>query len=505
MGDGAGGPTLHPGLKVEGYCEYAADFLESLAGHEEQISGVAYLHNAVDAEVADLFQLPPNARRHLYTKQRRGEFIEFLQQHLSALSADGAADRLMFSLVRPSKNLMALAAAEITDGEQFVLLNEQRLAYELVRHAVMRARQSDHKTAVVVVGGPGSGKSTIALSMLGAFWREDRTAQHATGSRSFTQTLRRFAGRGMKRVQSLFKYFNQFIHAEPNSLDVVICDEAHRIRRTSVDRYTKKALRENPRPQVDELLSAARVSVFLLDEDQVVKPDEAGTLETICQRAEALEIEVETVSLFDLFRAGGSSAYEQWVLDLLGMPNSRPQPWQGEDQFELRVAETPWQLEQLLKEKTRGTARMAAGYCWPWSDARPDGSLVNDVVIDDWSRPWSLKRDVSTAEAPGSALWATDPRGFGQVGSVYTAQGFEYDWSGVIIGPDLVARDGRLVTRREYNKDPSLRGRKATDRQADRLIRNIYRVLLTRGMRGTILYAADAETREFLTTLIPPS
>ena len=245
--------------------------------------------------------------------------------------------------------------------------------------------------------------------------------------------------------------------------------------------------------------------VFLLDEHQVVKPDETGTLDIIHQHAKERRIDVEVVSLHDQFRCGGSSAYEQWVLDLLNLSDRGPQPWQGDDQFELRVAETPWQLEQLLKEKTSGTARMAAGYCWPWSDVRPDGSLVNDVVIDDWSRPWNLKSDRSTAEAPGSALWATDPRGFGQVGCVYTAQGFEYDWSGVIIGPDLVARDGRLVTRREYNKDPSLRGRKATDDQADRLIRNIYKVLLTRGMRGTILYSTDPETRQFLKALSLPA
>ena len=100
---------------------------------------------------------------------------------------------------------------------------------------------------------------------------------------------------------------------------------------------------------------------------------------------------------------------------------------------------------------------MAAGYCWPWSDPRTDGSLVSDVSIGDWSRPWNLKGDRASGGAPPAALWASDPAGFGQVGCVYTAQGFEYDWNGVIMGPDLVWRDNGWATVRAANKDPDFR------------------------------------------------
>jgi uncharacterized protein len=162
-------------------------------------------------------------------------------------------------------------------------------------------------------------------------------------------------------------------------------------------------------------------------------------------------------------------------------------------------------MESFLaaKQAAGETAGMTAGYCWPWSDPRPDGTLVDDVRVGNWSRPWNVKSDRSVGEAPGSPFWATDPNGFGQVGCVYTAQGFEYEWSGVIIGPDFVARNGRLVTDRDEFKDPNFRSRKAvSDAEADRLIRNTYKVLMTRGMRGTILYAADPETRAFLAGLI---
>jgi hypothetical protein len=407
--------------------------------------------------------------------------------------------------VRPSRHLLAYAAKELKERSHFTLLDEQHLAYELVLHAVERARSADRKSVVVVAGGPGSGKSVIALSVLGELARQQRPVLHATGSRSFTQTLRRYAGKGSARLKNLFMYFNSFMSAERNGIDVLICDEAHRIRETSVNRFTPKAKRDTARPQIDELMAAARVPVFLLDEHQVVKPGELGSVDVISGYARRLGLEIEVVSLHNQFRCGGSEEYERWVLRLLGLDGGEPLPWEGDGRFDLRLAESPEPLEAFLaaKQAAGETARISAGYCWPWSDPRPDDSLVPDVQIGSWARPWNVKSDRSVGDAPASALWATDPNGFGQVGCVYTAQGFEYEWSGVIIGPDLVARNGRLVTRRSESKDPAFKSRKAlSDAEADRLIRNTYKVLMTRGMRGTMLYSTDRETRDYLAELV---
>jgi DUF2075 family protein len=303
----------------------------------------------------------------------------------------------------------------------------------------------------------------------------------------------------------MFKYFNSFMSAERNGIDVLICDEAHRVRETSVNRFTPKAVRANGRPQIDELIAAARVPVFLLDEHQVVKPGELGSIDVITEHAQRLGLDVDLVLLHGQFRCGGSEEYERWVLNLLGLGDDEPFEWEGDGRFDLQLAESPEQMEALLatKQETGETARIAAGYCWPWSDPRPDGTLVADVRVGGWARPWNLKSDRSIGDAPGSAFWATDPAGFGQVGCVYTAQGFEYLWSGVVLGPDLVARDGRLVTKRGESKDPAFKSRKTlSDDEADRLIRNTYKVLLTRGMRGTLLYSTDSETQEYLAKLI---
>ena len=365
------------------------------------------------------------------------------------------------------------------------------------------ARRKNTKTAVVVSGGPGSGKSVIALSLMGELAREGRTVVHATGSQSFTQTLRKVAAKGAPRVRKTFQYFNSFMTAEPNELDVLILDEAHRIRETSVNRFTKASLRTG-RPQIDELLSAARTPVFLLDQFQVVRPGELGTVADITAAAAERGIDVLHVSLDDQFRRGGSVAYVRWVERLLGLEPGGPIPWEGNDGFSVSVMDSPRELEVWLAARLDDGygARMSAGYCWPWSDPRPDGSLVPDVEIGEWTRPWNLKGDRSVGGAPPSPLWATDPAGFGQVGCIYTAQGFEYDYAGVIIGPDLVWRDGRWLTVREANKDPALRNRTAVPDDAfTRLVRHVYKVLLTRGMQGVGIYSPDLETRRHLRSL----
>jgi uncharacterized protein len=493
----------HPLLQVQGYCDYISDFVASLQGNDSAVRGVAYLHNAVDLDVEDLFEFSTTERTRLFTKSRRGAFLEYLRDQFAPDQGAGAADRLLTSAARPSKQLMKLAASEIKDREQFVLLDEQRLAYEIVMHAVEKARRSDAKEVVVITGGPGSGKSVIALSLLGELNRQGYAALHATGSRSFTQTMRRNAGRGSPRVKDLFKYFNSFMDARQNDIEVLICDEAHRIRETSANRYTSAALRTG-RSQIDELIAAARVPVFLLDEHQVVKPGEVGTVEAIKSHASSSGFRVRHVQLEDQFRCGGSRKYEEWVLRLLGLEASGAELWTGDDHFEVTLADSPWEMENILRGKLAEgySARISAGYCWPWSNPGRDGRLVSDVRIGDWAMPWNVKGDRAVGSAPPSALWATMEGGFDQVGCVYTAQGFEYDWSGVIIGPDLIAHQGRTVTVREANKDPEFRKRSVTDLQYDRHIRNIYKVLLTRGMVGTVIYAVDPQTREILAELI---
>lgn len=389
--------VLNPVDQVRGYCEYLISFNGALAKHPDRVSGAAYLHNATEFGVSGLFETRQNQYGQLFIGARRGEFVEFLRTKLGTDSGVSAADELVNAKVGPSRQLMTVAAEEVREREQFVLLDEQQVAYRQVLNAVRRAKDSDHKEVVVVTGGPGTGKSVIALSLLGELYRQGTTALHATGSKSFTRTMRKVAGARRPAIQDLFKYFNSFMTAGRNSLDVLICDEAHRIRETSANRFTRASNRTG-KPQIEELIDAARVPVFLLDEHQVVRPGEMGTVSDIKAAAAKKGLHCVVVPLEGQFRCGGSGAYLRWVVRLLGLEPGGPVSWEPDGRMELLVAESPQEMEAFLDgRRSQGySARMSAGYCWKWTKAAPDRQVL--------PRTWSS----GTGNGPGTSP-ATGP------------------------------------------------------------------------------------------------
>ncbi|WP_194819236.1 DUF2075 domain-containing protein [Nocardia sp. XZ_19_385] len=503
------GTHLHPIDQVRGYCQYLSQYLQVLHNRPEALHGVAYLHNADRTSVTQLLRRPGNDQGRLFTGDRRNDFRQYLRRQFAPVSHPEAADRLLSSDLRPRMSFLDFATQELRTPTGTTLLDNQALAYETVMQAVRESRQGNNKSVVIVTGGPGSGKSMIALKLLAALAREpNQRVLHATGSSAITETMRKVPGKGSLKRRKLFSYYRNLAKAEQNSLDVLICDEAHRIRKTSEHRFTPKEVRASKRPQIDELMAAARVPVFLLDAHQVVRPEEVGTFELINEHARRSGFPVHRIELDGQFRCGGSAVYEEWVLNLLHLRPLGPTKWNGDENFEVRVAESPQAMEDFLRAEIDAghTARIAAGYCWPWTKKpNPDGTLVHDVVIGDWTKPWNMHGRNESEDIPKSDYWATAPGGFEQVGCIYTAQGFEYDWAGVILGPDIVVDNQRLVVCRAANKDDKVQGPKRSpvpDEDFEKLVRNTYKVLLTRGMRGVVIYAVDPAKQQFLAELI---
>lgn len=493
-------PILHPAVQVSRYCEYLSDFNRYVSDDNTNLFGIAYLHNWINANNPALDLIQPTSHGMLFTANQKNRLREFLIARISSKFSEQITDDFLNSKIAPTKQLMQLAADEVKNREQFRLLDEQQIAYSMVMKALRDAETSNTKTAVIITGGPGTGKSVIALSLLGELSRRGKTTLHATGSKAFRNSLRKVAGARAPQVQKLFSYFNSFMSAERNSLDVIICDEAHRIRETSANRYTKADLRTGT-PQLHELLNVARVPVFLLDSNQVVRKGETGTPEYIEVEARNLGLNVIRVDLDGQFRCGGSRLYESWLNGFLKIENSKTIAWSKDPNFNVIVADSPDEIVEKLRgfESEGFKSRITAGYCWTWNDPNADGTLPNDVKIGDWARPWNVKGDRGVAEYMSGELWAIDPKGFGQIGCVYTAQGFEYDWNAVIFGPDLVWRAGVWIGDRSGSRDPAMRG--ITPEHFETLVKNTYKVLLTRGLVGTILYSVDEETQEHFKTL----
>lgn len=493
-------PILHPAVQVSRYCEYLNDFNRYVSDDNTNLFGIVYLHNWIDANNPALDLIQPTSHGMLFTANQKNRLKEFLIARISSKFSEQITDDFLNSKVAPTKQLMALAADEVKNREQFRLLDEQQIAYSMVMKALRDAETSNTKTAVIITGGPGTGKSVIALSLLGELSRRGKTTLHATGSKAFRNSLRKVAGARAPQIQKLFSYFNSFMSAERNSLDVIICDEAHRIRETSANRYTKADLRTGT-PQLHELLNVARVPVFLLDSNQVVRKGETGTPEYIEVEARNLGLHVIRVDLDGQFRCGGSRLYETWLNGFLKIEDSKTIAWSKDPNFNVIVADSPDEIVEKLQgfESEGYKSRITAGYCWTWNDPNADGTLPNDVKIGDWTRPWNVKGDRGVGEYMSGELWAIDPKGFDQIGCVYTAQGFEYDWNAVIFGPDLVWRAGVWVGDRSGSRDPAMRG--ITPEHFETLVKNTYKVLLTRGLVGTILYSVDEETQEHFRTL----
>lgn len=483
------------------YCQRLWDFLEFLTTSNATLRGLVNLHNATPFDVDVIRALPAGDSARCAIRVYGAADLADLEQTLAAAFTPGVStvaitDAFLSAEIAPTRKLMREGASVLDARNQFVLLDEQRVAYDTVLSHVRSARRQRNNPAIIISGGPGTGKTVIAVELLRALAEQDQRAMYVTGSKAVTMTMRRSVGGD--RARNLFGYFHQFAEVEPQSVDVLLCDEAHRLRMSGADRFRKSS----GLTQVQEILRAARVPVFFLDDQQIVRGREIGSIEYIRQACEDEGVEVVEIDLQRQFRCATSLDYVDWVSRLLSDDPTSAGPWNPEWTFDLRLASSPEQLEEyVLAHDSDGdtNARIVAGFCWPWSDVPPSGPLVDDVVIGEWRRPWNARKDTIGGDFPPSNLWATDERGRSQIGCIYTAQGFEFTYCGVIMGPDLVMRDGTWIAQPDENFD-----RPAKGEHFARNVRNSYRVLLTRGMKGATLLSLDGETKGFLRDLGVP-
>ena len=498
---GAQREVLHPSAQVGRYSVYLQD--NHTAFHEGAPVGLnacTYLHNYYfqekDALLSEKFS-PLLGSFPLFSGDGVDNLAKYLFGKLSSGEGIEVLNRIEEGEYRPSKKLMQHVANVIKGKSEYVLLDEQLVAYDSVLAAARKGFHDRRKSTVIIRGGPGTGKSVIAINLMADLLKQDYNAQYATGSRAFTETLRKAIG---VRGAIQFKYFNSYVAAPLNVVDVLICDESHRIRTTSDNRFTKKGDRSTY-PQIEELIKASKVTVFLVDDKQVVRPGEIGSSQYILEHAQRLNCDIKDYDLKVQFRCMGSEAFVSWVNNSLGIERTPHILWNGEEGFDFRIFPSPHSLETAIREKAAEgfTARLTAGFCWKWSrQTKRDGTLEEDVVIGDYRRAWNARPE-ATRLAPGipkATLWAYEPGGIDQIGCIYTAQGFEFDYVGVIFGNDLVYDPDRQewMGARANSYDSEVR--RAGDSFAE-LVKNTYRVLLSRGMKGCYVYFMDKGTERF--------
>lgn len=492
--------ALHPSKQAAQYQRYLLDTHPAFSDGAIALDACAYLHFAqydptsplYHADFAALLATNP-----AFAGDQTNDLATYLDARVSGADDGSILERVANTAFRPHKRLLDHVARVIKHEPVFTLLDEQLVAFNAIMDSVRAAGQNQQKVAFIVAGGPGTGKSVIAVNLVAELSGLGLRTLHLTGSKAFTENLRKIVG---TRAGAMFKYFRDTATVD-EPLDVAILDEAHRIRTISTSRFTPAKARTG-KAQIDDILDASRVTVFFIDDLQVVRPGEVGSTDLIRESAAKRGLEVREFELEAQFRSNGSDSFIHWVDNTLELARTPQVLWSMDDDFDFQIVGSVGQLDRMIRARAGegATARLVAGFCWPWSDPDDAGQLVPDVKVGEWSMPWNAKADAKRL-GPGiakSEFWASDPTGIDQVGCVYTAQGFEFDYVGVIVGPDLVYRpmDGGWVGQRLQSHDRVVR-RGVTEAEFTAFVKSTYRVLLTRGLRGCYVYFMDAPTRDF--------
>ena len=487
--------TTHPSYQAWSYKELLEGFNESVYTKGIHLHPCAYLHNCTNADdLTSPFYANHIARAPLFIRNDAAKLRGFIKKFIKHGDINGVMYNIENGRIRPSKTIADNIKAMIDGNEVFTMIDDQKVVFETVREIAGKST-SKKKQVVIVRGGPGTGKSVVAVQLTAKLTSEQQLVQFVSKNSAPRDVYAyHLSGHRTKTwVNNFFKGSGSYVDAKANQFDALIVDEAHRLNLQS-GFYGNEG--EN---QIKEIINAAKCSVFFIDEDQRVTLKDIGTNEHIEQCAKAAKAEITYLSLESQFRCNGSDGYLAWLDNLLGIRQTANESIHDLN-YSFKVVDSPHelrnQIEQLNMERNR--ARMVAGYCWPWKSKKDAKAM--DIIIGDFAMQWNLSTDGS--------LWIVSPESVNQIGCIHTCQGLEVDYIGVIIGDDLVIRNGTWVSQPEKRDkhDKSMRGwkklmseqPKTATKHIESIIKNTYRTLMTRGMKGCIVYSTDKETREWL-------
>ena len=490
--------TLHPSYQAWSYKRLLEDFNQTVQEENIQLYPCAYLHNYEEDDVlTNEFYSEHISNAPLFLKKDALKLQQFIKANVKYGDKNDIMYRIDHGKIEPSKNLADQLLSMLKGNEEFVLIDDQKVVFET---AIKLAKKSSEKMkkVLIVEGGPGTGKSVVAINLLVALTERQRVAKYVTRNSAPRQVYEAKLTGAFKKshISNMFSGSGSFYNAQPNSYDCLIIDEAHRLNE-------KSGMFNYGENQIKEIIKASKLSVFFIDEDQKVTLKDIGDKEEIHSWAAELKAEVTELSLESQFRCNGSDGYLAWLDNTLQIRETANEMMETRD-YDFRVVDSPTELHELIrhKNKAKNKARMVAGYCWKWiSKTNP---LLKDIVIGSYKATWNLISD-------GQA-WIIKPNSVNEVGCIHTCQGLEVDYVGVIVGPDLVVRNGTVITLpgERAGTDRSIHTWKALFKEnpviattrLDAIIKNTYRTLMTRGQKGCYVYFVDDEARHFFANRI---
>lgn len=498
---GAERETNHPSYQAWTYAALIEDYNETVRREDIRLMPCAYLHNlGSDSAINDPFYAAHTSKAPIFISSDAKKLSEFLKKHVKYGDSDNIMYRIEHGRIKPSKGLADSLTSMLSGNQEFLMIDDQKLVYEAAIDLAHKA-QKGKKQVLIVEGGPGTGKSVVAINLLVELTKREMTTQYvsknaaprAVFAAKLTGTLTK------TKINNMFKGSGSYIDTESSFFDALIVDEAHRLNEKS-GLYSNQG-----EHQVKEIINASKLTVFFLDENQRVTLNDIGSLEEIENWSNKLGATIHCMELRSQFRCNGSDGYLAWLDSTLQIRDTANSTLENID-YDFRVFDSPVKLREEITQKNviNNKARLVAGYCWKWASKKDKYAM--DIQISDYGfeAQWNLSTDGS--------LWIISPESVREVGCIHTCQGLEVDYIGVIIGPDLVVRNGKVITDagKRDGRDKTIRGYKKllkekpeeAARITDEIIKNTYRTLMTRGQKGCYIFCADQETNEYFSKLI---
>ena len=490
----------HPSYQSWSYAQLLRDFAVVVEDESMILNSCAYLHNMTTAgDLKDPFYSHHLLNSPSFIGSEGPMFRGYICSKFRNGDSGLALEKLEHSDIKPSKSLADAVKGMLDGNDEFTLLDDQKVIYE---KAVQLATKGDQKKRVFIVrGGPGTGKSVLAVNLLSKFISNGLNSRYITkNSAPRLVYAARLSGHLRKsRISALFTGSGSFVDCLNNEYDALIVDEAHRLNAKS---GMFGNLGEN---QVKEIIQSCRTSIFFIDEYQRIHLKDVGSEELIRAYAKEMNAEVFDADLTSQFRCGGSDGYLAWIDNSLGL---RPTANTSLDTsvFDFQIFDDPKEMYEKIIEKNNQNfkSRLVAGYCWNWISKKDPNE--NDIILEDGklSAKWNLTQH--------GMLWIEKDESISEIGCIHTCQGLELDYVGVIIGPDLQLSGGHVITdvNERAKSDASIKGLKKmmkenpaeATRRGREIVLNTYRTLLTRGMKGCYVYCTDKELANHLRSLI---
>lgn len=491
--------VVHPSYQAWSYAEMIRDYNEYA-----QIAGVnlwpcAYLHNYMRVQDDPLDD--PIYKDYLDEAPAfaKGD-VRKLREFIKRVVETGDDSEILYEIdngrIKPSKSLQDAIVGMLESNPEFNLIDDQKVVFERIMELSRQCERDGKKRVLIATGGPGTGKTVIAMNLLARLTQEGVFVQYCSkNSAPRTVYAKKPKGHRTKSsIDNMFKGSGAYVDAPRNAVGVVLADEAHRLNEKS-GLYGNQGIN-----QIHEIIHAARLSVFFIDECQRVTVKDIGSVGEIKRWAAVNGAEVYEEELTSQFRCNGSDGYLAWLDDVLEIRETANYDIEGID-YDFEVLDSPDEMRQKVIERNQGSnkSRILAGYCWNWPRAGRADTNTHEITIGDFEISWNLD---------GGEAFALSPTSINEAGCIHTTQGLEFEYVGVIIGDDLRYEGDHVVT--DYTKragtDQSIKGLKKMEREdpkhalklADEIIKNTYRTLMTRGMKGCYVYATDPNLRSYL-------